>query len=188
MVVELPVDLAAALVNAARHRRCVAKRHRSHDRVLVAGVADSDVPRYAARLFPVRHHVASEVDEEVLQALFEKRARELVGDPPLGNSSDVDCRLRVGKLGEIAPALFPYADAAPVDMGDSFAKCILRGNDRAAQVPQLHGCAHRDVEAPVAVGAVGKRALQKVGRVARNLDRGTFRPAHARNIGMGKRS
>ena len=79
------------------------------------------------RAFPVRHHVASEVDEEVLQALFEKRARELVGDPPLGDPSDVDCRLRVGKLGEIVPALFPYADAAPVDMGDSFAKCILRG-------------------------------------------------------------
>ena len=136
----------------------------------------------------MRHHVASEVDEEVFQALFEKHAREFVGDPPLSDSSDVDCRLRVGKLGEIAPALFPYADAAPVDMGDSFAKCILRGNDRAAQVPQLHGRAHRDVEAPVAVGAVGKRALQKIGRVARDLDSGTFRPVQVRNIGMGKRS
>ena len=37
----------------------------------------------------------------------------------------IEIGLRVGKLGEIAPALFPYADAAPVDMGDSFAKCIL---------------------------------------------------------------
>ena len=146
-MVQFPVLLEGALVDAACHGRAIAQgqdgeRIKQRHRAGGKGTADAHAPRCSIGLAAHDGHVAAEVDQRVFHAAFAQQREDAVGDVAFRDAAQIDAGQRVAQRHDG----IVHDDAAIIHVPQRRGHVIARGNHAILEVPQLRGASHSHVE------------------------------------------